>query len=366
MKHSCLEQPTPPRIAAIVLNGIGDHYFTIPALRALKMLSNNQVRVIGARSVARHVFQSTEFDDVHEIADSNKEGVWEFDEEPIKNLLCDRDIVVSFCTWSSQQLLRVLSESGALTIAFVDPLADQFLSRGFMAVFDTDGNSVQRLEAELPSSNTKRALDSAPTISISSRIPLHSFDLAFKAVQSLDSNLDIEQFNSAPRLCDEGEALAVETIRSARDGNPLLVIHTETKSAKMWTSANWAKLCLRMRKDYPSIAIACIDLREPQGELGDLFRSDKYCVHAPMQPLSVGAGLISGAVAFVGIDSYPLHVADLFRIPSVGLFRCTSAKKYGIRFGKSDQNIYIGDDEAHVDNVFNRLSTLIDMGKPIT
>jgi ADP-heptose:LPS heptosyltransferase len=42
--------------------------------------------------------------------------------------------------------------------------------------------------------------------------------------------------------------------------------------------------------------------------------------------------LVSQASLFVGVDSCMLHAADLFRVPSVGLFGPTNAIEFGCRF----------------------------------
>jgi len=44
--------------------------------------------------------------------------------------------------------------------------------------------------------------------------------------------------------------------------------------------------------------------------------------------------IVEEADLFLGVDSCMLHVADLNRIPGVGLFGPTSAKTFGFRFSE--------------------------------
>jgi ADP-heptose:LPS heptosyltransferase len=43
---------------------------------------------------------------------------------------------------------------------------------------------------------------------------------------------------------------------------------------------------------------------------------------------------VRSADAFLGVDSCMLHAADLFRVPSVGLFGPTRPSEFGLRFAR--------------------------------
>jgi ADP-heptose:LPS heptosyltransferase len=49
-------------------------------------------------------------------------------------------------------------------------------------------------------------------------------------------------------------------------------------------------------------------------------------------PLDACFAVLSESDLFLGIDSCHLHAADLFRIPAVGLFGPTTARRWGVRF----------------------------------
>jgi hypothetical protein len=64
--------------------------------------------------------------------------------------------------------------------------------------------------------------------------------------------------------------------------------------------------------------------------------------------------------AFVGIDSYFLHVADLSRVPSVGIFGPTKPVQWGCRF---TNHAHVTSNEItniSVDEVFHELTRLLD------
>src|SRR5262249_8063729 len=56
-------------------------------------------------------------------------------------------------------------------------------------------------------------------------------------------------------------------------------------------------------------------------------------------PLELAMYLVSNADCFIGVDSCMLHVADLAKIPSIGIFGPTRICEFGIRF--SEQRFHI-------------------------
>lgn len=313
--HPALQGSRTNKIAALMwpLTGIGDHYFALPALRALLSISSNDLMVIGSPEIARHTFQPTEFRNVRELETRNQEPDWQLDETLLNEYLRDRDILVSICGSTPPQLERIVkNEKSIVTIGLTD-------------CFKINARPLKRL---------------------------HAFDLYFELARVFDSSLDIETFSNGPELCSEGKLLREQTSGAERAGEQLVVIHTETKPTKCWSSEKWAHLCRMIRKAYPRMSIICIDMDAPTGALGEIFGSDPKCLHAPLTPFSMTAGLIAGASAFIGVDSYALHVADLFRIPAVGVFRCTDPRDVGLRFKYSTSNIEIPETGEGVEAVF--------------
>jgi ADP-heptose:LPS heptosyltransferase len=71
-------------------------------------------------------------------------------------------------------------------------------------------------------------------------------------------------------------------------------------------------------------------------------------------------GLVGEADLFVGVDSCMLHVADLFRVPGVGLFGPTRPRQWGFRFGLHRHVVTEGDmSEIREDEVLGALEAVL-------
>ena len=75
-------------------------------------------------------------------------------------------------------------------------------------------------------------------------------------------------------------------------------------------------------------------------------------------PLGITFALIGVADLFLGIDSAMLHIADLYRIPGVGIFGSTDPKQWGFRFSPHRHVIVDDINSTNINCVVNALIEL--------
>src|SRR5262249_48126309 len=113
-------------------------------------------------------------------------------------------------------------------------------------------------------------------------------------------------------------------------GSQVLVVHADTKPEKMWETTNFIAtldLFLQRHPEFVVWVVGTEDLQLNGGQQGGKVR--RYL----RLPLGQAMALVAEADLFLGVDSCMLHVADLFRVPGVGLFGPTLPAEWGFRFG---------------------------------
>lgn len=278
---------------AFFANALGDHLLNLPALRALSMLFQDRLTLVTCRCAGADLLQSLPVRKVFQIAAPHTEGGRTFDARALAGELGEVDCFLSLNPWHSavvEELLHLLRPAESV---------------GFFAGFQT----------VLPLDFSK-----------------HSADLAFDVVRYLDRSLRLEDFAWPPAI----PARTAEFARAirAKCGRPLLVVHAETKRDKSWKPDRMAKAISAFSdmRNYECVIVgrhaAAVDL--------DIASA---AIPALNLPLASAIALIGEANLFLGVDSFPLHAADLSRIPGVGLFGPTNPDEFGFRFSPIHKHI---------------------------
>jgi heptosyltransferase III len=139
--------------------------------------------------------------------------------------------------------------------------------------------------------------------------PVHTIDLADPAYWDL-------RLNAA-------ETAAGRAITAPLQGGPYIAINMGGKAAeKDWGVDNWTTLITRLSDDFGNHGLLFVGAAE------DGPRADALSNHWPgpivnacgkLSPRESGAAM-SGAIAFAGHDSGPLHLASAMNVPCVALF----------------------------------------------
>lgn len=277
-------------------NGIGDHLIALPALRALSNIFSGRLSLIAIREAYTDIFSDIVFESVWFIENfgspvhlMQKMGLASFDYEALAEQASGCDLFISLCQWTSPDLERL-----------VEKLSPPF-SVGFFHTF---------------------------TYHLSD-LSVNSFDTIFGLVHLVNPKIKIEDFSNPPPIAQKYLKL-VQELKFSMLTNKVLIVHTDTKRRKMWSSDNFLHTIdkfLSVRTDYIVIIVGVFnDL--PLESASHKQRIFDVCGI----PLGLSFALLSIADLFLGVDSCMLHAADLFRVPGVGIFGPTDPKEWGFRF----------------------------------
>jgi hypothetical protein len=285
------------RPALVFLNGIGDHFINLPAIRAAGNLFPGQMRII-CRAGAAELFSDVSVSSVHEIH-------WGLDQRDqvlasdfVANILAPCDLLISLNPWHTEAVDRMLDR--------VRPVQ----SVGFFPKFST----------YVPLNFEK-----------------HSAELAYDIPRALGSSVPIARLSGPPKFPEWAKTAAASLLSSLPPDSRVLALHPETLKEKMWCLDKFRAFIdafLDLHPDFFMLVIGVTDLSLDRG---------KHAARViPCQglPFYTSATLVAGADLFVGVDSCMLHVADIFRVPSVGLFGPTNPAEFGFRLTKVHHQIF--------------------------
>lgn len=278
--------------AVIFGNGIGDHLLTLPALRALAALFPSRLSLICMPQSRRKFFS-----DLHlrsscetEMPGSESRGR-RIAAARVANRLGKCDLFLSLNPWHSgsiDHLLKLLSPTTSV---------------GFSPAF----------QVVLPKDFSK-----------------HAADLAFSVPAYLEPSLRLEDFAHPPRLPAQCRGRARQFLRAVAPGMRVLTVHTETKAEKLWPRGRFIDVMKSFLERHPKFVILVLDFQK--WSLDGEFKN--RIIQSPHLPLQYAFSVVGESELFLGVDSCMLHVADLFRVPGVGLFGPEGSRRWGFRFSR--------------------------------
>ena len=275
--------------AAFFVNGIGDHLMALPALRALAALMPGRLRLLCMPGAERLFFAELELAAVHHI----------------------------------HHLRAAVNPAAASRLAAEIGTCDLFLS------FERHSNpSTLALVAAL---RPRQSVGHFP--GFETQIPFetarHSTDLAFAIPAAFSPGLRAEAFVGPPRLPDSTAALVRGFRAQLAPAVTLLAVHADTKREKMWAPGKLAAVLGAFLDRHCDVVAVVIGAEKLVGDVGKHRGRVLSCCGIP---LPASFGLVAACDLFLGVDSCMLHLADLCRVPGVGLFGPTDPAEYGFRF----------------------------------
>lgn len=269
---------------------MGDRLLSLPALRAL-------VRLFGARLTllcdeAAVPFFSTQLklprivDVVHVPGNRLL-----FDAERAVRAITGCDLFMSLVPWSSDALVRLVESFAPRWSVGFGPCFDVFLPRDY----------------------TK-----------------HSADLAFNLPRFLDPSLELDAFAEPLEFDRLVRHRSRELLAPLPPGLRMLAVHTDTLPEKTWPPDRMTETIDEFLARHAEVMVFLVGMRDCafQGD-GSRLRVVNCCG----LPLDLTMAVVASSDLFLGVDSCMLHVADLSRVPGVGLFGATSSAEFGFRFG---------------------------------
>ena len=288
------------RPVAMFSMAIGDHLIALPALRALAANFNGRLALSCSPRAREIFFSDLSFRATYEIHGKTIRDVCEtqsrklvsirFDVDSLVRQVSDCDLFVSLNAWHSPSVDQLLERL---------PDAD---SIGFFPSFDV----------ELSHSHGR-----------------HAIDTTFEIPRFLNPSLRLEDYSAAPAISPEIRQCVGAWRARLPASAKVLAVQVETRPSKMWPIKRFVRTLDRFldnNREVIVIALGTRDLGLGEGEFGQRI-VPCYNFYLPCAMAMVGA-----ADLFFGIDSCMLHVADLFRVPGLGLFGPSNCTEYGFRF----------------------------------
>ena len=272
-------------------NGIGDHFMTLPTLRALGVLFPNQITLITAKNQFTPYF----FKEVP-IARYVEIDLWD-DESDERRLDIDTildagdfDLFIHLCPWDSPDFTALLAKMA--------PKA----SIGFFPA---------HFEYTVPASGT-----------------LHFHEHVFELVRLLAPQFELDDYSQAPSLpSDQGDLVQVMQARLSFLGKTL-VVHNETEDTRKWDSGKLIEVFEFWAQHYPDWSIVLLGLNPM--ELPETLSDNVVQINNLPLPMACAVALMGDA--YLGVDSSFIHLVKLTRKPAVGIFGKTKGFRIGFRY----------------------------------
>lgn len=275
----------------MLLNGRGDYLLNLPALRAVSAIFQGRISLFCRPGAYQTFLRSVPTVRVIEPPLRYDGLETRFDPDRVACEIGTCDLFLSLNPWHARITNRLVE------------LLEPTLSVGYHPSF----------EVALPLDFSK-----------------HSADLGFDLPHALDPTLEIDGFSSPPELQPEAWSVTSEVLAPVPRGATLLVVHTDTREDKMWDRSRFIEVVdwfLDMHEDA-----LVLDVGDASIGFDDARHAERI-VPCGGLPLPVASAIVACGDCFLGVDSCFLHVADLFRVPGVGLFGPTRSEEFGFRFG---------------------------------
>ena len=157
----------------------------------------------------------------------------------------------------------------------------------------------------------------------------HEADAVFKTTGFLRLPLEVDAFAQPVILQPSAVYCAQKLLDKVGDNYKTLVVHTDTAPEKEWLNDRWSDLIDRFLRSHPGFIVIFVGSKISPSLLLPKHRAVNYTG----LPLGPSLALVGLANVFIGIDSCMLHMADMSRVPGVGLFGTTDAREFGFRYG---------------------------------
>lgn len=278
---------------AFFLNGYGDNYLNLPTLRALSQLFEGRLTLVCRQGPDLFCFDDLAVN--RRIAlDARFNGKdYQFDAVAAATDIGPCDLFLSLVPWSSSSLNDLLEACGDI------------VSIGFFENYTRR----LRLDYDKPSA-----------------------DLAFDLVRSLRPDYQLHDFLEPLCYPTERRQKAQEIFSLLESGTRTLAVHMDTRPHKNWDENRWVESLdafLDKHADFVALLVG-----RPECPV-DTSRWRNAGRVIPCYGLSLPSSccVVAESDFFIGIDSCMLHVADMARVPGVGLFGPTKAKEFGFYIG---------------------------------
>jgi ADP-heptose:LPS heptosyltransferase len=277
-------RPSARHPAVFFINGIGDHLLALPALRALAALFPHSLTLICRPTQYRLLFADLS---IRALVPATTD----FDPSEVAASVGSCDLFISPQPWHSESMTALVN------------LLRPSRSIGFFP------------EYQVCVAPTRR----------------HAVDVMFSVATHLEPRLRIDDYAARPALPPTAEESASRILTTLPRASRLLVVHTDTRREKMWRANRFIAVFDAFLEQHSEFLVFIVGANRQRLDQG---RQTSRIIPCYGLPLATSLALVGRADLFLGVDSCMLHAADLFRVPSVGLFGPTDEREFGFRFAR--------------------------------
>ena len=309
-------------------NGLGDQILTLPTLRALyTMFNDSMVLVCGDHDMSSFFFNEIKFKKIIRTTFVDiSDGVRNFNADNVHVQIGQCDLLINLCPWQSE------SGQGIQKLCY---LLANVPSIGFSELFKYS-------------------------------IPLfyyhHISDLIFEIVKLLCDKYQIDDYVMPIKFKEKIQTKDYQYLIKKSTQNKILTVQIETKEFKMWDLNCFNQLFDKIICNNPNFSIVIVGSNSPKIELYPFKNNENISFYdTDENHMELSCAIVAQSDYFIGIDSLFLHVADLYKIPSIGIFGPSSYTKYGCRFAK---HVHVGHERRNmnfitVDAVYDAFKKLM-------
>lgn len=290
IQNSALRAENP---AVFFLNGYGDNYINLPALRALCRLFEGRLTLVCRQGPDLFCFDDLAVNRRITLDARFNGEDYQFDAVAAATEIGQCDLLLSLVPWMSPTLSNLLEALGDI------------VSIGFFENY----TSRVRLDYDKPSA-----------------------DLAFDIVRSLRPDYQLHDFLEPLRYPTRHRQDVHEIFSMLDPGTRTLSVHMDTLAHKLWDENRWVE-SLDEFLDKHTDFVAFLVGRPARRIDTEQWRNAGRVIPCYGLSLPSSCCLVAQSDFFIGIDSCMLHVADMARVPGVGLFGATNAKEFGFYIG---------------------------------
>jgi len=278
---------------AFFFNGYGDNFLNLPALRALCQLFEGRLTLVCRQGPDLFCFDDLAVNRKITLDARFTGEVYEFDAVAAAAEIGKCDLFLSLVPWSSSSLSNLLEAwNGMVSIGFFE-------------------NYTRRL---------RRDYDKP------------SADLAFDIVRSLRPDYQLHDFLEPLRYPTARRQDVHEIFSMLEPGTRTLSVHMDTHAHKLWDETRWVESLDAFLDKHTNFVVLLVG-RPDRTVDTEQWRNAERVIPCYGLSLPSSCCLVAESDLFIGIDSCMLHVADLARVPGVGLFGPTNMKEFGFYIG---------------------------------
>jgi len=278
---------------AFFCNGYGDNFLNLPALRALCRLFEGRLTLVCRQGPDLFCFDDLAVNRKITLDARFTGEVYEFDAVAAAAEIGKCDLFLSLVPWGSSSLSNLLETW------------DDMVSIGFFE------NYTRRL---------RRDYDKP------------SADLAFDIVRSLRPDYQLHDFLEPLRYPTARRQDVHEIFSMLEPGTRTLSVHMDTHAHKLWDETRWVESLDAFLDKHTNFVVLLVG-RPDRTVDTEQWRNAERVIPCYGLSLPSSCCLVAESDFFIGIDSCMLHVADLARVPGVGLFGPTNMKEFGFYIG---------------------------------